>query len=331
MNEVQRPPASAAREVTWQGLSALALETDQVRAVVVPEVGAKIVSLFDKRNGVEWLAGAGRRPLQPLAYGAPFVEQDMSGWDEMFPTISACDYPAPGEYHNAPLPDHGEVWAVPWSRLPGDESTITLAVEGRALPYRFRRTLVFSTPSTVRLEYEVVNLGSEPMPYIWAAHPQFACGEAARIVLPPHVQRVYNTLPPEWGWGPPETAYRWPDSVDPKGQQAHLDLVGPPALRRARKFFVPPDVSIGWVALVRQPTDDWLRMAWSPSHVPYFGLWVDEGALSQYSVATPEPTTGYYDSLAIAWEKSEVTSLEPGETASWALTMQPGTGSQPLF
>ena len=100
---------------TWHDIAALVLENETIRTVVVPTMGAKIVSLLDKRTGTEWLAGPGERPFRPSAYGATFDQQDMSGWDEMFPTITACPYPAPGAYTGAPLPDHGEVWAVPWT------------------------------------------------------------------------------------------------------------------------------------------------------------------------------------------------------------------------
>jgi len=59
-------------------------------------------------------ASTGNRPFKPVAYGAVFVDQDMSGWDEMFPTINACTYPAPSPYAGITLPDHGEVWVLPW-------------------------------------------------------------------------------------------------------------------------------------------------------------------------------------------------------------------------
>jgi hypothetical protein len=45
-------------------------------------------------------------------------------------------------------------------------------------------------------------------------------------------------------------------------------------------------------------------------------------------VVAPEPTTGFYDSLAVAWEKQEVTVLEPGATRAWTLTVQLGLGEE---
>lgn len=315
---------------TWHGVDALALETGAVRVVVVPAMGAKLVSLVDRRSRVEWLAGPQGRPFRPAAYGAPFTEQDMSGWDEMFPTITECAYPVPGDRAGAHLPDHGEVWAIPWAVEPGGDDAIALSVQGRALPYRLTRTLMFAAPDVLEMAYTATNTGAEPMPYIWAAHPQIDCDGSAVIVLPEQVRRVVNTLPAEWGWGAPESAYDWPQAPDAQGAPARLDRVGEPSLGRARKFFAPPGVRIGWAAVVREPSEDWLRMAWPAADVPYFGLWVDEGAISRISVAAPEPTTGYYDSLALAWEKQEVTTLAPGQTRSWTLTIQLGQGRDRL-
>ena len=71
----------------------LGLDSEMHRVVMVPEMGAKIVSLVDKRGGFEWMVGPGTRPVKPVAYGAWWHEQDMAGWDEMFPTIIACPFP----------------------------------------------------------------------------------------------------------------------------------------------------------------------------------------------------------------------------------------------
>ena len=312
---------------TWHDIAALVLENEILRVIVVPSMGAKIVSLFDKRTGVEWLVGPGDRPFRPSTYGATFDQQDMSGWDEMFPTITACLYPAPGAYEGVALPDHGEVWAVPWTWLAGED--LTLSVEGRALPYRLTRRLSLPGPATLRFDFHLVNLGAEPMPYIWAAHPQFACGTAAQVALPPEVTEVYNVLTEEWGWGAFNATLPWPAAQLPDGAWLRLDAIGPPGLKRARKFYVLPDQAVGAATLVRRPAGDWLRMTWDAAQMPYLGLWVDEGALNAASVAAPEPATGFYDSLALAWQKRRVTVLQPGAEVTWWLTVQLGTSEEP--
>ncbi|MFO7632703.1 MAG: hypothetical protein R6W76_09200 [Caldilinea sp.] len=309
-------------------MDAWVLENEHLCVVTIPQLGAKLVSLLDKRSGREWLAGAGERPLRPVPYGALFHEQDMSGWDEMFPTIVACTYPGAGERHGTPLPDHGEVWTLNWSVSETDDDCLALAVEGRALPYRLARTLTFSAPDTLELRYRLTNLGRQPMPYIWAAHPQFVCGGDAEILFPPEVIEVCNTLPAMWGWGAPETRFGWPVALDAKGNHTRLDRVGPPTLRRGRKVFALPGAHPDWAGVLCRPAGDWLHLAWDAASVPYLGLWVDEGAISHESVVAPEPMTGFYDSLETAWAKQEVTIIEPGATRAWTLRVRLGTGDQ---
>ncbi len=321
---------TAIHQTVWHDLSAWALESETLRTIIVPELGAKLVSLFDKRNRLEWLVGSGNRPFRRVPYGATFTDQDMSGWDEMFPTISACSYPGPGDRQGAPLPDHGEVWALPWSLDMASAGRVTLSVEGQALPYRLTRTAEFSAADTLQLHYQLVNLGSHDMPYIWAAHPQFTCGLEAEAVFPVQVSEVCNTIPALWGWGEPETRFDWPLATAIDGTETRLDRIGPPSRHQARKFFVLPDVQVSWAGLIRQPSRDWLRLEWNPIHVPYFGLWIDEGALNHESVAALEPTTGFYDSLVVAWDKQRVAMIEPGGTHEWTLSARVGTGEQPF-
>lgn len=315
---------------SWHGLPALVLENETLRTVVVPELGAKLVSLFDKRSQQEWLVDSADRPFRKVTYGAVFTDQDMSGWDEMFPTIVACQYPAPGRKFGARLPDHGEVWALPWKLEDAPADVLKLSVEGVALPYRLTRSLVYRSADTLQMVYLLENLGEEDLPYIWAAHPQFVCGAGAKIIFPTQISAVCNTLDANWGWGEPETHFSWPNAIRPDGQLFMIDRTGPASLKQARKFFVLPETHAAWAGLVRQPAGDWLQLAWDPEKVPYLGLWIDEGALSHTTVAAPEPTTGFYDSLAIAWEKNEVTVLGPHASQDWTLTVRLGVSGQPF-
>ncbi len=298
---------------------------------MVPALGAKIVSLVDRRGDFEWLPGPmPGRPLRPVAYGAPFAEQDMAGWDEMFPTILACPYPGPGPQHGVPLPDHGEAWALPWGVTRAADGELTLTLEGRALPYRLTRTATLDQPDTLILHYTLENLGDDPMPTMWAAHPQFLAGADCRIVLPSELTEVVNTAGPDVGWGPREGRFGWPEATAPDGLRVRLDEVGSPALRQARKFFAPPDARPAWAEVRRIESGHSLRLAWDPAEVPYLGLWVDEGLVNSEAVVAPEPTTGWYDDLALAWQKQEVAVVPARATAEWRLSVRLGAAGSPV-
>ena len=75
-------------ETSWHGIRAWKLEDDILSVVVVPDLGAKIASIYDKKAGREWLLGP-IRAVRPAPYAANYIDYDVSGWDEMFPTCQA--------------------------------------------------------------------------------------------------------------------------------------------------------------------------------------------------------------------------------------------------
>ena len=79
--------------VDWMGLDAVVLSSEAVQIVVLPEFGAKVVSLKDKVSDREWMYADSRRPLRHLPRGASFSESSLSGWDECFPSVAAGTYP----------------------------------------------------------------------------------------------------------------------------------------------------------------------------------------------------------------------------------------------
>ena len=303
----------------WHDQSAWALESEALRVVIVPALGAKIVSLVDRKANFEWLVGP-MRPLRPAPYGASFVDQDMSGWDEMFPTINACDYPAPGPFHGRHLPDHGEVWPLPWT-CESAEAVLTCHVAGRALPYRLTRTARLPSPDALQLDYAAENTGAEPFHYLWAAHPQFTADADTQIVLPDQVTQVYNVV--EAGpWGKAGTLYSWPQTTTSDGTAWQLDRIGPASRHACRKFYTLPTQPVSWGALVNRRAGRGLRLEWPAETVPFLGLWVDEGTYNAAPTAALEPSSGFYDSLVRAYDNRQAAELAPGQQHSWTLTVR---------
>lgn len=312
-------------ETIWLGQPALALETPSLRFVTVPGMGAKIVSLYDKRASREWLLPPINRDFAPVAYGASFVDQDMSGWDEMFPTIAACQYPGDSRCKGSTLPDHGEVWALPWQIGSTTNDSVTLFTTGRALPYRLTRTTRLLSDHRIRLDYEVVNTGSEALTVLWAAHPQFMVDDETRIRLPASVERVVNVHPTR-DWGAVNQHYPWPEAQSLDGRWSRLDRIGSADLRNCRKFYLLPEQPVRWAALQQGNDGDWVRLSWDAGCVPYLGIWVDEGTYNAAPTVALEPTTGFYDSLDLAWYNNRVMCLPIHEPVRWHLDIEVGSG-----
>src|SRR5690606_36107320 len=91
------------QEFTIQEFAAIALRSESVEVVVLPEIGAKVYSLKNLRSGREWMW---RPPegehFRQVSLGTPFEESSLVGADECLPTIGEC------KWRGRSLPSHGE-------------------------------------------------------------------------------------------------------------------------------------------------------------------------------------------------------------------------------
>jgi len=301
-------------KTNWHNISAFTLESEALQVIIVPDLGAKIVSLYDKVHNREWLVPP-IRPVKKTAYGAIFVDQDMSGWDEMLPTIDAC------VWEGWQLPDHGEVWSVSW-RLVSLDGGLTLSVDGRSFPYHFVRSASLLAPNVLELRYSLTNTGPKQLPYLWAAHPQFAADEHTRILLPPDVTQVVNAIDEHPVLGKAGDRCVWPNVALGNGQVLQLDRVGLVGNHTCRKTYSLPQQPIGWAALVDESLDCQLRLEWPSDFAPYLGVWIDEGMHNKAPVAALEPSNGYYDSMGRAVHNQMITWLMPKQEMKWSMQVQ---------
>lgn len=300
-------------ECKWNGLSTFIIENNRMRVGVVPEHGAKIVSIYDKKNDREWLVPP-MRPIQPLSYGQSFIEAEMCGWDEMMPTITVC------EWQGKELPDHGEVWSIPWSVEPF-ENGICCAVDGRMMPYHFSRSMSLSE-NKLLLQYQLKNNSDMTIPWLWAAHPQFAADEYTRIILLKGINRVVNVIHNDPVLGEIERTHDWPVIWGEDRQPFHLDQIASCSQYTCRKIYAQPSDHPAFAQLTDQKKSCALKLSWNPEQVPYLGIWIDEGVYNTTATAALEPSTGYYDGIDIALKKNRCPILKAGESVSWVVNLQ---------
>jgi hypothetical protein len=67
------------------------VQSASLRLIVDVARGAKIRSVENRCTGREWLLQSPERWPQPPRYGMNFVDYELAGWDEMFPTVDACE------------------------------------------------------------------------------------------------------------------------------------------------------------------------------------------------------------------------------------------------
>jgi hypothetical protein len=167
---------------SYHGFTALILENAQLRVVILPELGAKIWSVYYKPADREMLWHNPRFGPRPTPNGARYDDWFCGGWDELFPNDP------PVIIDGDPYPDHGELWSMPYAwevvRSSSDEVTIRFDRAGVVTPTRSEKWL---TPrrdeSKVRIRYRFINDGPTPLDFVWKLHPALAIGPESRIDL----------------------------------------------------------------------------------------------------------------------------------------------------
>ncbi len=295
--------------------------------VVVPSLGAKVVSLVDRASGREWLA-QGQPPQGADSPGAIFGASAAYGWDECLPSVAPGPDPVVA---GGRLRDHGDAWGRP-AELTVLEAAIETSTEGVHWPYVFWRRLRVDGPAIVA-DYEIVSrepAGGQALPFLWSMHPLLDPEPGARIRLPADVAKV--VVSHAAGVTVEAAAHRrrrvpWP--AGGRGSR-QLDEVGPIETGEALKLYAGP-LTEGR-AVIEAADGSSLTLTWDVALLPFLGLWLDYGGwpsgglLHQVGL---EPTTAPFDELSGAIATDRAWWVAPGGHVEWTVRIEVGPHGEP--
>ena len=314
-------------EEPYEGFAAVRIETAAWRAIVLPTLGAKVISLVAQATGEEWLWREPGRSLRAATYGAAFSDYDISGWDECFPGIGAGPYPEASWTAN--IPDHGELWTRPWSYEVASDGLRTF-IDGVHFPYSFERRISATAEGALVLTYTVKNHHAAPMYYVWAAHPLFRVSPGMALVLPEGTSVVVD-FSKHGRLGGLLARHVWPTTSDTHGNSVDLSTIVGPTHDTADKLYAV-DMRAGWSALHDTTSGDYLALTFDIAQIPYLGIWINQGgwpldAPPSFNVAL-EPCSGYPDQLDIARERGATGVLPSLGTVTWSFTLHCGRANE---
>ena len=283
-----------------------------LRCEVQPDRGARIVSLQGE-GGWEWLAASERTPS--TGTGLPFVRPGMGGWDEVAPTVQADqDAEAPA---GTPLPDHGDVWNIPWRVDRAGPGELAVSVALPSMPVALSRTIT-ATGQGLRFHYRATSTSRAPLPLLWCAHPQFAAGPGVDVALESGGVRIA-----------PELTEMYPGEgkdFDFAARPRHATMPAGTSL----KAFIAPETRAD-AAVLSLPTGRSLRLDWDSTQLPYLGLFWDNGEFAAEPVLAVEPSTGWGERLSAAARQQRVLAVSQGQHLEWELHLSETAVSVPKF
>lgn len=292
----------------WRGVSVLRISNEFLSAAVLPEQGGHIGSLTDA-EGHEYLCQSPDSMFRASRTGDDFEKGECAGIDDMFPNAMAWTL-SEGAFAGIHLPDHGELWTLPGIPERKDDAVI-LTMNGSCLPYRLKKTISLRE-NCLRVEYDAENLGAQPFPVLWSAHPQFKAEDYKTVEIPGYegkVRMLYCRGKEKNSGCAQYPVDQWDD-----GTAMDLRKIPGAEKHKAYKFMTTESLPEGKCILQGRDGRSDLEISFPKETVPYLGIWMDacsNPGCDRYVIA-PEPSTHSDVSL-----QGCALRLEPGKNLPW--------------
>ncbi len=290
------------------GLDFLLIENEFLRVEVVPILGGKITSVFNKVLQKEFLWHDKQLALQENPAGADYDSNFWGGIDELMPND------IPEQIDDIEYPDHGELWTTGLNYEVKDDRIVLFGLLKLSnLSYRKEISLNSSSPRIV-LTYHIQNEATTVRHFLWKMHAalQIAPGDylkstalKGRVVYPAS-SRFEDT-----------EEFLWPTI---EGKDAALI----PPKNGTMDFFYLYPTQIGTMSLLMDNGKYRFGYEYDRMIFPYEWYFASYGQFRDHYVAILEPATAMPVSVREAIELKQCTVLGPGEVIDTTVNIYAG-------
>lgn len=311
-------------KTTYKGICGKCLENEQLKAIFLPDHGAKLCSLIRKDTGKEYVYQGKSETYRLAHYGQNYLEGECAGVDEMFPTIDAEFYrcrPWEGTY----FPDHGELWARRWESI-SDDMMLCMSIHSVKLPCILKKKVCL-LDNKVHIEYELTNLSEFPIDYIWAAHMMFHAEEGAYFEFDKDLSKAYVTMSDSGTIGSYGDIFTYPFAKCKDGGIYDIRMHRGEVANDYQKFYFAQKLTSeqGW-GKIWYPDGSCLTVDFPAKELPYLGVVQAEGGTLNLRCMFLEPCTGAFDSTSAARMHNMLSVLRQKETKKWYLNIEIANG-----
>lgn len=306
---------------TYKGIEALAIENENYQAIFLPQQGAKLCSLKCLNDEKEFVYQGKTKEYRLAEYGVGYLDGECAGVDEMFPNIDEFFYDEE-PWKGTHLPDHGEMWALPW-HMEYQPDKIIFSNYGVKLPYQLIKQISWENCNTLNIKYKVLNLSPFRMDYIWAAHMMLTGETGAYFIFPEGCSKAYTTMSDSGTIGRYGDTFYYPIVKKKDGTKYDMSLYRGESANDYQKFYfaeaLPKDK--GWGS-IHYPDGYRLTIEFPTDRVPYLGAIQAEGGELDLRCMFLEPCTGAFDRPDLAKMHSMNSALNPYEEHEWYLKIR---------
>ena len=284
------------------------LENSLLRVDVAPAVGGRVISIFNKELGVEFLWRNERLALKPAQPGEAYDPQFYGGIDEVIPGD------IPERIGELDCPDHGELWTLPLDAKIVEDGLILQGILPRwGLGYQKFISLRPLSPS-IDMDYRIENRTKESRIFLWKLHAAVNIEVGDTIICPARSAAVADLAWSRWKTGSP---FSWPYI---HGERA--DLV--PPINGTTDFLFLYDLQDGKMGCRRPALNCEITLFFNKQVFPYACLFASYGGLDQHYTAVLEPATAMPVSVNEAARLKQCSVLRANEQLSTRVSIYAG-------
>jgi hypothetical protein len=286
-------------------LDVVAVENECVRVSILPNLGAKIYDIIDKDSGREVLWHNPRIRPQRVPFGSRFDDVWSGGWDEIFP--NDAESVVNGEH----FPDMGEIWPLVWECKVIQRKSwaaVTTSIRTPITPAEVKRTLTMRKGQRgFSVDYEIANIGRNPIDFLWKVHPAFEINRTCRI----EIDAASGTVDRRYSHLFQGEMYRWPVAIGRDGKVIDISVVDPEANTCTLHYVT--GLRRGKVAYIDEANGLKMTLTFPRRIMNNVWLFLAYGGWRGHYTAVIEPSTSYPSDLAEAIERGHSSRLRGGE------------------
>lgn len=297
----------------YRGMVVLRGESDQIRFEIVPALGGKITSVFNKTLSKEFLWHNEGLDLEVNVAGTDYDSHFWGGIDELLPN----DIPESVDGSN--YPDHGELWTTCLQYAVKDDKLVVYGkLEQAGLYYSKTLSIEMDSPE-INLDYQIVNESGDTRHFLWKMHAALQIAAGDRLLTSARKAKVVHREASRFS---NMQVFNWPVIEG-------VDAAIVPEKNNSMDFFYLYDALDGAMGLLSEAGGCLFAYRYEQVVFPYQWYFASYGKFRNHYTAILEPASAMPVSVTEAMERGQCTVLIPGEELRTRVTIYAGENVSP--
>ncbi len=283
-------------------------ENGHIKFEIAPAAGGKIISIFNKKLGKEFLWRNESLLLETLETGADYDSNFYGGIDELLPNdipenIDGVDYP-----------DHGELWTT---RLDYELNEDSIAVFGKLKlsGLYYKKTVHFNANKPmIHLEYKIKNESGGQRNFLWKLHAALAIEEGDQLITTAKKGKVVD---PDYSRFNNLNEFDWPVIENTNASTV-------PAKNNSVDFFYLYDIEQSGMEFLSGKGKHLFSYRYDKNVFPYQWYFASYGGLLDHYTAIIEPCSSMPMSINDAKNLNQCSILAPNEEINTVVNIYAG-------